>query len=123
MALSVEGVKEDDLRIMEEQSGNFSQVEEKRGQGSRFSERYGSDTGSRERRFTDHGGSIGRRCKAGKVDRRLPWNGSNGKLPRLPILRRIWRRFCSCPTFSTMGRIEAAPISLRLGISPALLQS
>ena len=29
MALSVEGVKEDDLRIMEEQSGNFSQVEEK----------------------------------------------------------------------------------------------
>ena len=29
MALTVEGVKEDDLRIMEEQSGNFSQVEEK----------------------------------------------------------------------------------------------
>ena len=29
MVLSVDDVKEDDLSIMEEQSGNFSQVEEK----------------------------------------------------------------------------------------------
>ena len=107
----LEDVKEDDLSIMEEQSGELFTGRRKRGQGSRFSGKYGSDTGSRERRFTDHAGSIGGRCEAGKVDR-----GCRGTGPTRSARRSygskgsrgnfVFSRFCSIT-----GRIEAASIS------------
>ena len=107
MALTVEGVKEDDLRIMEEQSGNFSQVEEK------------------EARAPDSQKDMGLTLDRVKDDLRITadQSGDDAKLERLisvavervekeaptaPENQKIWRRLCSCPTYSTMGRIEAA---------------
>ena len=69
MALSVDDVKEDDLRIMEEQSGNFSQVEEKEARAPDSQENMGLTLASVKDDLRIRPDQSGDDAKLGKVDR------------------------------------------------------